>query len=399
MTLIHLISQERLQNILPLLALRPDKVIQVKTAHVDFNFTADHIEKAANEAGLSAHFESVTLPQNSPNIEEARVAIADLLRTDSNATVNFTGSTKMVSIGAYLAARHAGAPTLYCDTREKKFFDGGTGALPEMRAFEEVLPQVTVRLLMCAHGKDPNSWKSEPAPDNLIEFGKNAYPVWERHSAQLTDWVHQHLRERFKRSERILPLGELRTKVQQPLNVPPDGPVREYFRIAVDAGLVASTEDDFKLAVNIAASGDDLKKSCSKILQMLEGSWLELYCLSVLRSSKRYADVYWSLKPEKGSTLDFGETDIICVDKTTLGLTVISAKNSLPRLEHVEAHARRATTIGGSHAAALICATPSPKNQSSKEIDARVQQARSLRCPILCWDEIAKSLGGAPING
>jgi hypothetical protein len=64
-----------------------------------------------------------------------------------------------------------------------------------LAAFDDVLSQVTVRLLMCANGKNPNSWKSKAPPNNLIEFGESAYRVWESHSAELTDWIRRHLLE------------------------------------------------------------------------------------------------------------------------------------------------------------------------------------------------------------
>jgi|GEM_PF-7022433 len=53
-TLIHLVSQQTMQNVLPALALRPERIIQVRSQGEVFVRAAEATKAALEEAGLKA---------------------------------------------------------------------------------------------------------------------------------------------------------------------------------------------------------------------------------------------------------------------------------------------------------------------------------------------------------
>ena len=151
MTLLHLVSEQRLQNLIPLLALGPDTVVQVLRGSARFTEVASHLEDAVGTllpAESRPQFHHVVLESHAPSIEETRSEVLLALKNHGMpAVVNITGGTKPMSIGAFLAAEDFGVPALYFD---RGFHSAGTAAIPEMKSLPDILSGLTVPALLAA---------------------------------------------------------------------------------------------------------------------------------------------------------------------------------------------------------------------------------------------------------
>ncbi|MEI7940330.1 MAG: hypothetical protein WCK27_26915 [Verrucomicrobiota bacterium] len=127
--IIQVVGDQTVQNLLPIMALHPSKIIQVRSRDTipttRFKDAADNLCSAVahlkEEPGFDNYRPNISteiIEQTSPGIENTRSVVASLLAVHQGALVNFTGATKLMSIGAYQAAAALGAPSLYCDTQE-----------------------------------------------------------------------------------------------------------------------------------------------------------------------------------------------------------------------------------------------------------------------------------------
>src|SRR5206468_1063131 len=119
---------QTMQNLLPLLALRPGTVVQVRSRDERFAQAAENLKKAVAAISktppfreLAPEFFDVVIDENSPSADRARSKVGEALSRWPGAVVNLTGGTKLMSIGAYLAADYQCEPILYCDTKERRF--------------------------------------------------------------------------------------------------------------------------------------------------------------------------------------------------------------------------------------------------------------------------------------
>lgn len=390
-TLVHLVSGESLQNLLPVLALEPDRVVQVVTTDPSLRDKPAHIESAARRAGCAATtFKTSPLQQVSPTVEEAFGAVSALLRQESDGgqavILNFTGGTKMLSTGAYLAARDLQVPTLYCDTRHRRFVTSvqpaWPGAPPDLPALAS---RLDVPLLVEANGVAADSLKHDVPDQGLLDFGAQAYPLWKEHAAVLGTFIAECLRAVFKPDGKMICGDPLRAAVEMPIQTNSD-PVKNYFDLAADCGVLIRCHSGYQLA-DVTLSNKKMFKAARDSLEILEGKWLELYCCSLASNNPdRFRDRCWSLKSANHPELE--EIDLVCTDADTMGLLSVSAKNTLPSVEHIESHVRRSATLGGSHAERVICATPDMDSHRN-DIPKRRELANALDCNLLFWDEIA----------
>jgi hypothetical protein len=128
--LLQLVSEQTLPNILPALALEPAEIVLLHTPRTQRH--ANQIRGALQKAGLPLHTRLIAL-SGVPDIRETGAAVkqaAAALPAHLTPVVNFTGGTKLMSIGAFVAAYTAQTPSLYVDTANLAFTDGGTGDLP-----------------------------------------------------------------------------------------------------------------------------------------------------------------------------------------------------------------------------------------------------------------------------
>jgi ssDNA-binding Zn-finger/Zn-ribbon topoisomerase 1 len=74
LTLIQLIGEQTMQNLVPLLALKPARVVQLCSQGKKYVAAARHIEAAAREAGVDAAFQTFPLQSAFPDISDTRDA-------------------------------------------------------------------------------------------------------------------------------------------------------------------------------------------------------------------------------------------------------------------------------------------------------------------------------------
>jgi len=103
-TLIHLISEQTMQNLLPIMALQPDQVIHICSQDDRFDKAVTKLESAVSVAGLNPSFQIEKLQSRFPEVEDVRQALKSLLRIFPDSVVNITGGTKLMSLGAFLGA-------------------------------------------------------------------------------------------------------------------------------------------------------------------------------------------------------------------------------------------------------------------------------------------------------
>ena len=122
-TLIHLVSGQTLQNFLPMLALQPDRVIQIRSSDRRFDRPCAALHRAAALAGFPGKIEDRVIPAESPGIGESEAAVRAALEGcgGQTAVVNLSGGTKLMAIGALRAAGNL-HPAFYCDTESRGEF-------------------------------------------------------------------------------------------------------------------------------------------------------------------------------------------------------------------------------------------------------------------------------------
>lgn len=361
-TLIHLVSEQTLQNLLPILALRPQRVVQVRSGNPEIAARSGYLHDAVAELranplyrGFAPEFEDVVLPSASPGIEETREHVSAVLGRCRDAVVNFTGGTKLMSVGAYEAARSSGAGTLYCDTQENRFLVTDPARFPRLPAFELLAALLTVPVLLAAHGAARDQWRTQPCPERFLDFARRAWAIRDanRDLPELRaydDAVRLHFRCEGK--GRVPDSKQkLRELAAKPLPRPTNAVVTRLLDIARDAGLLRRDN-----AGNVFVTCAAERAGVEQLDNLLRATWLELFVVDLLKRNPAFTDVCWSLAPVRSQQVAFGETDVLCVDVRHCALLMVSCKTSLPeaKLEHIEAVAQRARDFGGSHARAAL---------------------------------------------
>lgn len=363
-TLLHIVSGERMQNLLPLLALRPRTVFQLCSDDEKILAAATHTESAARTAGIDADFRIHKLSGTSPTTEAVRHAHKQLISVFPGAVVNITGGTKLMSLGAYLgASEFHDSPILYCDTQNRQFIQVGKAPLPrEMCTFPEVASLLTVPIVMAAQGKCPQDWQFDTATPAALEFGRSA---WQLQTSSPTAFKSfgRAIRSIYRPENGKIPSGAstlqalARLDISSRLPGPLAEPVLNFLASASHAGFLTPLENGGYCLAPGPSSRDKLRSHIERISNLLVGSWLELAVLHFISSSPRHQDPRWSVEPTAPAQerAEYGETDLIAVDADRATLEIISCKTSLSQpLEHLEGLRTRANNLGGSHALATL---------------------------------------------
>ena len=154
-----LVSNQRMQNVIPVLQIGSDfdKVWLVRSTDADLPNSRfalawqDTENTLRTELKLEVH--SAEPSVGAYGIAETQRLITDLINKESqdNIVVNFTGGTKCMSVGAYLAAQNTHMAALYVDTANEKlvWFSG------EQRQEEKfnLTGKLTVPVYFRANGK------------------------------------------------------------------------------------------------------------------------------------------------------------------------------------------------------------------------------------------------------
>ncbi len=400
MTLIQLISNETLQNVLPILALRPARVVSVlSTAAPFFTQRRNFIENAVTLAlkrnqGALPHFEediASVIGSEAPSLEETRRLVATLIQRFPDAVINYTGGTKEMSIGAWRAAETAGCPSIYCDS-PREFRSGGTGAIEFPVQLPELAKGIQPEIILAAQGlKKDRDWQLQTISKKRIQFGEMAF--------RLLQEAPEEIRS-LRKAIRTHGLGGSKTKrpgwddigraEARPFPVPPGEAAQAFLQAASEAGLVLARGTGWYL--KFRPDGDQRQRggSLENTVTQLDGGAFESQVQSCLQKSPRFRSFLHGVEPIGSSEIaDFGETDFLAVDATNFSLTLISCKSTAPTLEHLESVLARKQKFGGRFARAMLCV----EGDKPARMANLKRQCDNLDITCVAGTELEKALG------
>jgi hypothetical protein len=394
-TLIHIVSDQRMQNLLPILAIRPERVIQICSRGKKYLEIANHLEVATRESGIHAEFQVQELSSSIPDVAETRTGFKQLLDLFPDACVNLTGGTKLMFLGAIQAASGFDVPLLYCDTARKLFVHMGGKSFPCELSFGNAMDRLSLSAMMAAHGVKPGSWGFQPANEKMLEFGRKAYHLRWRHEEEFRNAeFSKRIREFYRCENGDVPAGKARLTALSDSNLleefsePVPSRVIEYLDAALEAGLLARFGNKGYM-LPACPEGKGMRSFVRTISNVLDGSWFELTVLDRVYRSSRFKDAHWSVQPSCGGVDErhaFGETDVVCISTENAAMVVISCKTSVPQpLEHLEALRERANNLGGRYAQATLAVL-----QARPELITELRRwGKLLSVKILVSDEVA----------
>jgi hypothetical protein len=305
---------------------------------------------------LNPEFETRTIAESSPSVEASMAEVKAALRAaHSPAVVNFTGGTKLMSIGAWRAAGEAGTPTLYCDTQCSRFELERWPAGFSIPPFEQVVAGLDVPVALAAHGLKADRLKSEHPDGAMIALSHELQRAWVEHEEETNEYftllrqqVHPNGRDLRKSDvERVLASG-----------LPPAPPaLSRVLELAQEAQLIEQVGELWRFKVPARLNTDQKVRAVQDAHQMLEGGWFEIVVHERMKSCGRFLDVRMNVT-SRDQHVSFGENDVVAVDLKRMALTFVSCKSTdvhIKPLEHVYSVRQRAVEFGGSHAGAVLC--------------------------------------------
>lgn len=365
--LIQLNGDNVIPNLLPIMALRPERIIQLVTksqkaerAVAQFKEVFSLLAKEPGYEGYKPRIQDHVLSGN--DLPEVRDAVARLLLENAGAVVNFSGGSKLMSLGAYLAALALGRPSLFCDVEEERFVSGRTAPLAAPPDYRALAGQFSISLLMAIHGRRREDWKAEPPSEALRTFGLRAYELRNQQWGPL-EAFNKSLRTALYGSADRLPDSEeeLVALLAKPLPsaVTCSEPARQYLAAAATAGLLKSSGPEvFKLAVPAK------KHEIERVFRLLTTGWLDLAVGDRVLRHPGYKQVIWNPEPVSG---DGGGVGMFGIETSGMVLRYIECLGALARSpqDHLEAVAQRARRLGGAGAEATLVVLRTQQGQDA----------------------------------
>ncbi len=395
--LIQLVSEQTMPNLLPILRLRPASVTHLVTPRTAAR--SRHLGDAARAAGIHLRIDVVNLSAM-PGIPETCGAVNDAIsqarENGGSPVLNFTGGTKLMSIGAYAAAMQTKIPSFYVDTQDDCFVNGG--ASPEMAvlldndwSFTPLRNQIRVDTLAIANGVERvtggKSWKDAlPLARHLFDHHADEAATHEafhgpagifphgREPRTPADWV--------KALDRPIPLPPAVGKAATALGLLrdsgggfllPDAPREELQHLA------ANKVPNFHVRYFGAVA--PLQAAAT----FLTGGWWEVIVAEAMAAAGLFRDIRWSCHVGQREGPDM-EEDILAVDGVQLAY--VSCKRGgakaklLPLLEEVRSRANR---IGGTFTRRFLAVCEPPRGRTSTNLQ---QRARELGVHIVTRETV-----------
>jgi len=388
--LIQLVSEQTMQNVVAALAIKPARLIHLYTPPMQSR-THD-IDKALGQA-LGPTPTSLRLLSVMPTIAETAAATAEAIdgaiKAGERPVVNLTGGTKLMSIGAFDAARAADVSSVYVDTGRQLFVDGGTGPpidslLKSDLSFDPIRNKLRVNVIAVANGlervtntenwgryvalarhllhtssDEDGCWRAMRGKDGLA--GPTGEPrAW-------TGWIELS-RKSFDLPGAVAPLAaeaglveaigkrwkfltpdvkELRRLAAQEQQAQRalEGPLPEQRRGAVTRELRNRRQDLARLISNIQLS-----------LNLLSGGWLEVALADVAQESGHFEDLRWSARTGGRRWGEEEEQDLIGVQGAQLALFSCKRGGARAKLaSEMEIIQTRARFVGGALTRRYLC--------------------------------------------
>lgn len=370
-TLLQFATSDTLANLLPALALRPARIIHVQCSDAA---NGDHFKHALRAATQEPAFKNwqpkvidLALNKPSPAIADTREQIAATLIANPGTIINFTGGTKLVSMGAFLAAQALGRPSFYCDVAAARCIDGNTARFDKWPDLREVSGNLGMRLLMALQGKNLDDWRDEPVTQPLRNFGLKAFELRNKQWGVL-DNLSKTLRTWFFGTQERAPQNpdELRALLAKPVTgqALTTEPAKHYLEAAVAANLVRIDNAGLRL------TAQPERRAVERSVHLLLSTWLELAVFDCLQRNPRFKEARWCPTPTNQANAD--DTGIVCVDHKHGTLLYIACFATLTRSiqEHVDAINERARRLGA-NASAFILFKPHPGQEPTLRAAAK----------------------------
>ncbi|MEW5762651.1 MAG: DUF1887 family CARF protein [Bacillota bacterium] len=277
--MIALVSEQRMQNVIPCY----QAGAAFAEVHLVRSLQADdpglpHARARADTIGVLervARVVDVEPAVDAFDIEATRAAVgraaADLVGRGLEPVVNFTGGTKCMAVGAYLAAVEAGCAGLYVDTENERLLwyhpDGRMVSEPfALQRVDVPLYLKAYGLTVSQHGHPERARRLAPLLDLILAF-------WPRCVPRLEEWT-QEVKENKKNA--VLRLVE--------------GPglfEERFLGSLAENGLLERTANGFR-----PTDGG---------VRFLTGEWLELLVYHLLRRrpggrERGFDHVWWQVK-------------------------------------------------------------------------------------------------------
>jgi hypothetical protein len=348
--LIQIVSEEAMPSLLPMLALKPAAVTHIVSG--SFEQHSMHIMRAADSVGAAPdpnEYEERIL-QQMPSMADTNRAVSDaisvLQRKGLRPVLNFTGGTKLMSIGAFKAASAAAVTSLYVDGGNRCFLDGGTGPeladlLPTGLSLDTLAPKLSVTMFLVAHGCEQKSRSRNI--DALVPLAKHL--LMNREDEELAFQAMAGKNGAFAKLKSVRNTNKWREADKISFQLP-----EKLAKVAEMAGIIARDGDQATLrAESTGSKVHDPGLSLQARYQFFEGGWWEVVVADAVARCGDFADVHVNVSIAKGGRNPM-EEDVLAVQG--LQLAYFSCKRSsadklVRHLEEVDASARR---LGGKFA-------------------------------------------------
>jgi len=308
--------------------------------------------------------------------------------------VNFTGGTKLMSIGSFYAAVQTNTPSLYVDGNRQTFVDGNSAPnlaslLSNGLELGALGSFISLRMVLAAHGCAAENASRQirdlvtPATalllnpaDEIRTFesvaGKNGAFATLRNSKNVVRWREA---------------GQILFDLPETIGTPAEA-----------AGLVRRSGQRFCLCPDVSHSheknhqskryrGPDPGKILQRRYQFFEGGWWEIVVANAVATCPLFADVNVNLTVAKGTQLSM-EEDVLAIQG--IQLAYISCKRGgadklVRHLEELDASARR---LGGklTRKYLAVCHLPEHMRAGLRE------RARQLHVTLLEPSEISNPM-------
>ncbi|HZC79250.1 MAG TPA: hypothetical protein VE258_15965, partial [Ktedonobacterales bacterium] len=328
-----------------------------------------------------------------PTIVETAAATAEAIRSTLAAgerpVVNLTGGTKLMSIGAFDAARTAGVSSVYVDTGRQQFIDGGTGApidslVNSDLTFEPIKSKLKVNVIAVANGLErvtnSKKWSTYvPLARHLLTTPKDEDQCWGAMRDKNGGLVAKGEPDKW---------AGWSTLSNKPFDLPP-----AVAHHAAEAGLIEPsgtkwtlpTPDKEKIErlaksevegqrrlkgplaegerVNVTNRVGNLRKDLSGLIErtqfslnILSGGWLEVALADVANESGHFEDLRWSVQTGGRGWGEEEEQDLIGVQGAQLALFSCKRGGARAKLaSELEIIQARARFVGGALTRRYLC--------------------------------------------
>lgn len=193
-TLIQLVSEQTMPNLLPAMAIQPERIVHLCTPQMQS--VSNHLVRAYNAAGVHTTVDVVPLTKM-PGLKDTAGVMNAVFQEYESPVVNFTGGTKLMSIAAYATAFNAKKTSLYVDTTSGCFVDGGTGSslvnlLPDGNdKLDVVVNRLSVEIIAIANGVERVTQGRDWNP--FVDVARQFLLLDESVRAQCIDFGHKLL--------------------------------------------------------------------------------------------------------------------------------------------------------------------------------------------------------------